>query len=641
MYRLVNKLHPGLIPRVDKREDGFVRTSNVTKFLAACSSLGVPPEELFHRDDLIESTPDSMARVAKSIIALLRVSEFPPAEKSKVIQGQGSDSRKPVTGPYAQGTLSRAAASTPNLSSAQRSASPPMVSVSGHRKRISPIQPALPTVRSDSPNESDSEGSKTTGNLDSHKGTSDGESDDLPPMPNPPPRSPLRPRVVTTIERSSVADSTRASVGDSVRASFADSLAPSSPVRQSLASSHMTDSTAMSSLLDVRTRRNSESQNSKFGTLRTMTTEATSFIPSENPSLSPNDAKALAEEMSRRRSLDGRPPRERRPSETAIVDLTRVIEEAEDSSTSAKGAGRSNGSAVTAASPPSSPQRPKLSAIRLGKGKWPDDFLDAFPAKKDFGSAFLDEEDLRPPSPQALRPQSPPASPLSISPPRKLAIQNSGRVNGSVESLPQFPRRPSHRSRHSVDTPGLLPKTDALLRQDSSPDGGNVPPSPRIMVRRTSTRPGPTPNRNGIYIPREGSAESPMPEEPSVPFPSGRASGEISSTPPQAVHFPPDLRTAKDKDTSAEERPRLPRGRFQSEIDGASARRKPRPQSYDDAGAKPRRSRFESMVNLGVGSGTASASDLMPRNEGSAVRQTLIVKEDGKSATQFVSDLWL
>ena len=33
----------------------------------------------------------------------------------------------------------------------------------------------------------------------------------------------------------------------------------------------------------------------------------------------------------------------------------------------------------------------------------------------------------------------------------------------------------------------------------------------------------------------------------------------------------------------------------------------------------------------------ASASDIMPRTEGSAVRQTLIVKEDGKPSTQFVS----
>ena len=45
------------------------------------------------------------------------------------------------------------------------------------------------------------------------------------------------------------------------------------------------------------------------------------------------------------------------------------------------------------------------------------------------------------------------------------------------------------------------------------------------------------------------------------------------------------------------------------------------------------------MVNLGVASSNASASDLMSRDsyDGSAVRQTLIVREDGKAPTQFVS----
>lgn len=222
-YRLVNKLHPGLIPRVDKREDGFRSTSNVTKFLAACSSLGVPADELFHRDDLLEITPDSMARVAKSIIALLHVTEFPAIDKSKLIHGQGSQGFKASNGPYSHGTSSRAAASAPNLASLQRSASPPALCTPVHRKRISPTQPALPTVRSDSPNESDSEGSKTAGNFSSHKGTSDGEPDNVPPM-TPPPRSPLRPR--PGADRASVADSTRASVGDSIRASLADSVVP-------------------------------------------------------------------------------------------------------------------------------------------------------------------------------------------------------------------------------------------------------------------------------------------------------------------------------------------------------------------------------------------------------------------------------
>jgi hypothetical protein len=64
-----------------------------------------------------------------------------------------------------------------------------------------------------------------------------------------------------------------------------------------------------------------------------------------------------------------------------------------------------------------------------------------------------------------------------------------------------------------------------------------------------------------------------------------------------------------------------------------------RPSSYDELGNKPRRTRFESMVNLGVGSSNASASDLLSRDslDGSAVRQALIVQEEGKPPTHFVS----
>ena len=45
------------------------------------------------------------------------------------------------------------------------------------------------------------------------------------------------------------------------------------------------------------------------------------------------------------------------------------------------------------------------------------------------------------------------------------------------------------------------------------------------------------------------------------------------------------------------------------------------------------------MVNLGAATNTASASDLLNRNplEDSMVRPTLIVREEGKPATQFVS----
>lgn len=622
---------------MDRREDGFVRTSNVTKFLAACSQVGVSREELFHRDDLIESTPDSMARVAKCIIALLRVNEF-PATKGKIMQG--GHLQRPGNSPYASGTLSRAASSTPNLS-LQRSITPVSVPTTPNgRKRISPQGPALPTLRSDSPGESDSDGSKTAGEMSSKHGTSDAEVDDVFPIPKPPARSPLRPRG-PSIERVSVADSTRASVGDSVRASFADSVLPSSPVRQSLAqslaSSQMTDTTAMSSLLDIRSRRSSDAQNSKFGTLRTMTTEATSFVPSEKSSLSPTEAKAitsyLAEEL--KRPLEPPRPlfqnRERRPSETAVVDLTRVVEESEEGSSSAKANKRSK--TPERATPVPIPARPKL---QLGKGKWPDDFINAFtpgsPTQNGGPNSSLADDDETSTSSVSV-PQS--QSRLSASPPRsKLAIVGGSRGNESIESLPQFPRRHTHRARHSVDTPGLLPK-EVLLRRDSSPDT-SVSPSPRIMLRRSSTKTGAA-NRNGMYIARTEGEDSPT-VETSVPFP--RTVSAEHSTPPQAqgVHIPPGVSKAPSgaPSSSSEDRARQPRGRFHSDINGSSSRRKPRPNSYDDAGAKPGRSRFESMVNLGTPSGPTSASDLM-RRDGSAVKKTLIVREDGKPATQFVS----
>lgn len=616
--RCINKLFPGTIARVDRREDGFVRTSNVTKFLAASSNMGLGSDELFHRDDLIEATSESLARVAKTVLALSRLAEFPPADKSKIIQGGSRIGYSPY------GQNGRAAASTPNLSMSQlqRSTSPTGPSSPIGRKRFSPHQ-HLPTVRSDSPNEDSSDG-KTAKDEDvfgSHPNqsrTTFPEKDELPPKP--PPRSPLRARPV--LERISVADSTRASMGDSVVGSLAETVDFSAPMRQSHASSNLTDTTMMSSLLEV--PRSPTSQN-KFGTIRTVTTEATSFVPSESPSITRTEGSSIAhsfKDETRKRSVDSpsRPSRERRPSETAVVDLSRVVEETEDSSTSKS---RSDKTEPDRARSP-----PRGIPIKLGKGKWPDDFigLDSYQAPR---SPFLDDDDSFGVSVH---------TPLSVSPPRSKVALSSRQPNESVESLPQFPRRPTHRARHSVDTPGLLPK-DALLRRDSSPDASGSPPR-RIVLRRSSSKAAG--NRNGIYIPHKEGSVSPDDVEGAVPFPR-TVSGEHSTPPGAGFVFPsasPD-RSTPDLSKGANDRPRLPRGRFQSEVDAASARRKPRPNSFDEYGAKPpRRSRFESMVNLGVASSNASASDLMSRDsyDGSAVRQTLIVREDGKAPTQFVSD---
>nr|VWO96980.1 STE/STE11/CDC15 protein kinase [Ganoderma boninense] len=491
------------------------------------------------------------------------------------------------------------------MSQLQRSTSPGSPSSPVARKRWSPHQ-HLPTVRSDSPNE-DSSDSRTVNNDDVFGSSPNEPRPDLQDRddvrPSVPPRSPLR---VRPVERVSVADSTRASVGDSIVGSLAESVEFPVPIamRQSQASSNLTDSTMFSSLLEApRTPGN----HNKYGTIRTVTTDVTSLAPSESPSITRTEGSSMAssfKDESRKRSIDSpsRPSRERRPSETAIVDLSRVVEEMEDSATSRTRSDKTESDKARI------PSRGTPIPIKLGKGKWPDDFLglDSFPAPK---SSLLDDDESFSASVH---------TPLSVSPPRSKVAFSARSPNQSVESLPQFPRRPTHRARHSVDTPGLLPK-DQLLPRDASPM--------RAAHRRGGSCSGAAARRR---------LETGM----ALPFPR-TVSGEHSTPPGGGFVFPSTSPEGSKTDLSgaaAGDRPPRPlRGRFQSEVDAAGSRRKPRPNSFDEYGAKPRRSRFESMVNLGVGSSNASASDLMSRDsyDGSAVRQTLIVREDGKAPTQF------
>ena len=730
----MNKLRPGSINRIDPREDGKLRTSNVTKFLASCSANGLPPEDLFLRDDLIEGTSDCLARVAKTIIALVKWAETPVPTHSHLLRGGGSRI-KPINtsianaapgSPYRTGSSSRAVMSSPNLSSPPSPLSPTR-NTTRHR---SPPPTGLPTLRSHSPDDtaSSSDAGTALGTDTDGRRTPTGtasDRDEVPPIL--PPRSPVRSR---PSERSLIGgDSLLApSLNESARMSIADST-----TGQSIASSNMTDTTTYSSLLDSfglgfgGGRSGSGSgPYGKFGTIRTVTTEATSFIPSEWPSLTRTEGSAMAASMlgcddtlggdvassagsifgnhspnghigivpgqRRRGSLESPTtrPRERRPSETVPVDLLRVVEESEELLNSNNVAGN------IAASTGVDDRMGRMERINLGKGKWPDDFLDALQA---------------PSRPIAIRKPSP--SSLALSADARLfhgefaaadlgvsASVNSsaGAVSasaspsrGSVESLLQASslptaviapplaaaaaaaaaRRPTHRARHSVDAPVLGPKdANAFLRRDSSPDTSSLGlgPSPgRVALRKNSTRGG---QRSGIYVPRRsspgdgggsdgggGDGDSLVP----IPFPravSGEYGGAPSSssfnTPSQSQSpsFDPVERAPSNErgagspasgsgsGNASSPSSLLPRGRFQSEVDGASSRRRPRPNSYDEFGAKPRRSRFESMANLGVASGEqASASDLMARDatEGSVSRQTLVVREEGKAPTHFVS----
>ncbi|KAH7926017.1 hypothetical protein BV22DRAFT_388481 [Leucogyrophana mollusca] len=609
LCQLMNKHQPGTIARIDPREDGFKRTSNVTKFLAACSTQGVPSDDLFYRDDLIESTPETLCRVARTIIALLKVFEKPAIDRSKVIAGQGkkgSTSSASTIGPYSPGSISRAASSTPNLL-AQRSVSPS--TSPPQRKRWSPPAPGLATVRSDSP------GSGTSGGTARDENPSDGrttpvnhgdrEADGSPPSP--PPKSPLRAR-----SQSKLADDGGTSLLSGLRPldlsspqhSTSESSNPSAgdygaefPGRQSRTSSNLTDSTAFSSLLDW--RRNSSSQN-KFATIRTVTTEATSFgseIPSFTRTEASSVAASLTEEMSRRRGSDVAPKmKERRPSEPAGVDLVSLAEEEEISAS-----GSSSRDAQRERSRTRDEQHDRELRIRLGKGKWPEDFLDAFQSPPTARPI-----PIKPPSDRGDSPLS--SSPLSISPSRKLSIIGATRRNDSGDSVPSAARKPTHRARHSVDTPTLRPK-ESILRREASPDLQSA--NSRVILRRQSTQGGA--RRNGVYVPRSSLDEPREGSDSPVPFPR-TVSGE------HAARTTPSPDSPNTPITGDHDAPRV-RGRFQSDVENPRARRRSRPNSYDELG-RPRRS---------------SASDLLSRDsmDGSAVRQTLIVKEEGKPPTHF------
>ncbi|KAF9038435.1 hypothetical protein BJ165DRAFT_1614013 [Panaeolus papilionaceus] len=228
--------------------------------------------------------------------------------------------------------------------------------------------------------------------------------------------------------------------------------------------------------------------------------------------------------------------------------------------------------------------------------------------------------------------------PLAISSPRKLAIVRSKSRDGDGGSpgrgLSPLPRRPSHRPQQSLDssTPSILLPKERLLRRDASPDSLTSSSPSRVMLRRHSTKQGISPRSSGIsYVPRSrGSAAL-------DDSPSGTMDGPVPF--PRTTSFSGDSPRSSTGDNLLlnSDRPRL-RGRFQSDIEGSSARWRARPNSYDEIGGRsPARSRFESMVNLGVASGSASASDLMNRDsiDGSAVRARLVVKEDGKPPTHF------
>ncbi|KAI9449930.1 kinase-like domain-containing protein [Lactarius psammicola] len=252
--------------------------------------------------------------------------------------------------------------------------------------------------------------------------------------------------------------------------------------------------------------------------------------------------------------------RERKPSEMVLVDLPRVVKESE---------GLLNSNNVVpgniAATTGVDDQTGRMERINLGKGKWPNDFLDIFQA-----SSRPDTSSLG----------------LGSGPGRVALLRNN--MRGSRRYVP---RRSSPEACGGSNSGGG--------------DGDSLVPVP--FPRTVSGKCGDAPSPSSSNAPSQSQSPSfdPVERTPSNDRDAGSAASASASG---NTSSPSSL---------------LPRGRFGSEVDGASSRGRPR---------------FESMIDLGVTSGKqTSASDLMARDatEGSVSRQTLVVREEGKAPTHF------
>ena len=222
-------------------------------------------------------------------------------------------------------------------------------------------------------------------------------------------------------------------------------------------------------------------------------------------------------------------------------------------------------------------------------------------------------------------------------------------------------RRPMHGHRHSVDTVahshlprfpsapqgknkdlkygGSSPSSSSSRDSTTPSPGANPPVSPSALGRRNSSRPSP----RGSYVPKAGGSTSVGSLALEGPYPTGRESEAAVSVPalirvpfPRTVSGEPPCSGPGSRLSSLETLTPTEmngngisnarnqyRGRYNSEV-GISRPRRPRPNSFDDGGIKPRRSRYESMVNLGTG------SDALTR-EGSVHGEIItLVFADGK-----------
>ena len=638
--RLLNKFKPGAIARVDPREDGFAKTSNVTRFLAGAKQFGLAQHDIFQRDDLLEASSESLGRVAHTIIALCKIAD-PPVRTT-------TTARSPYTS-----TNGDAFMSSPNLSGS-RTVSPSLHHHHHHRKR--PSQSGVSGPSGVSRRSEDSSRSREPTTTHAARSSFDiPESQrtvrETPPSPIPP-RSPLR------LNHSS---------------------------RVSLMSTQTDWSNAQSSLV-----LDNQTSAQFFGTVRTTTTNVTSIYPAADSPFTRSDANLnlfthslddyqtpLTDlpRTSRRQSFDrdreripdrlhaiglngstydvlGGRRRERRSSELCTNDLSGVEELDEGTRrggrpvySSGSGAEMPTSSDSPAHGPilPHAKAQPPLDRHGHGHGHGhpvrSDEDGPAGSTRTECSSSEKkdkDNKDTTPRSSSLLKqveidlsttpPPSRPSKPVGI-PYRRPMHGHRHSVDTVAHPLPLLPRFPSGSQSKNKDPNhrGSSPSGSGSSSRDSNTPspGANPSVSPPALLKRNSSRPSP----RGSYVPKVGGSASVGSLALEGPYNTGRESDAAVSVPAlgSRVPFPrttsgehpisgpaPTSRLSSSETLTQAEMSgngilyagvgrNQYRGRYNSEL-GISRPRRTRPNSFDDGGTKPRRSRYESMVNLGTGS---------------------------------------
>ena len=348
--------------------------------------------------------------------------------------------------------------------------------------------------------------------------------------------------------------------------------------------------------------------------------------------------------------LGGGRRRERRSSELCTNDLSGV-EELDEGTRRGGRPGYTNGSGAEVSSNSDSPARgPVLPQARgqppinqHGHPERLDRDDDSSERRREGSSRGEQENKDRDTTPRSsllnqveidLSTTPPPSRPSKIAglPYRRPSMHGHGHrhsVDTLVHPLPLLPRFPSGPQSKNKDLNyrGSSPSGSSGRDSSTPSPGANHPISPPALVKRNSSRPSP----RASYVPKSGLStsvgsldlEGPYTSEAAisvpalsrVPFPrtASTTSGEHPSSAPapgpasRLGALPSSLETLTQAEMSGNSIPYTGtaknqyRGRYNSEV-GVTRPRRARPNSFDDGGFKPRRSRYESMVNLVTGS---------------------------------------